>query len=182
MDDRTVGQAVTPTLRTLESFLTVVDKAKDTSVPMKGSVWEIAEKRVPGLSDIESTARDLRTELRDWEEESKNLDKRLYELETEMEADDVDYDAVGELFTDAVGSMENLDKQSKKLEERLQEASDRSSEVAARSVEIPLLGGKIRERLEELSSRLSDTADDVQDLNRDPGDVIEVHPRGNEGE
>jgi chromosome segregation ATPase len=177
MDDRTVGQAVGPTLRTLDSFLSVVDTAKETSVPMKGSVWDVAEERVPGLGDIESRARDLRTELREWEEESKNLDRRLCELENETQAEDVDYEAVSRLFSDALDSMERLDRQSERLERRLNEASEKSSEVATKSVEIPVLGDRVRERLEELSSGLSDTADEVRDLNRNPGDVIEVHTR-----
>jgi chromosome segregation ATPase len=177
MDDRTVGQAVTPTLQTLDSFLSVVDRAKETSVPMKGSVWNVAEERVPGLGEIESTARDLQTELREWEEESKKLDRRLCELENEMEAEDIDYEAVSRLFSEALDSMERLDRQSEKLERRLGKASEKSSEIATKSVEIPLLGDKVRERLEELSTGLSDAADEVRDLNRGPGDVLEVHTR-----
>lgn len=184
-------RAVEPTSKALEAVLSLIDKAKETSVPLKGSVWEVATSRVVGLEKFESSARDLKRELDEWQEESARLERSLMELESSVEGagertDDLDedeaggtgveYDRITEEFSEAMRSMEVLDEKSARLESRLREASEKSHKIAERASDVPVLGSDIKSRFDKLSGRLSRTADDIARMNRKPADVIDVHP------
>lgn len=181
MDTERVDRAVKPTLKALDAVLSLVDSAKETSVPLKGSVWEVATSRVVGLERFESSARDLRRELKEWEDETENLERSLRELEAAVEEADeggqgVDYDCLVDEFSEAMRSMEALDEKSRRLETKLREASEKSAKIADRAGGIPVLGSDIQEKFRILSARLSDTADEIVEMNRKPSDVLDVYP------
>jgi len=174
-------RAVKPTSKALEAVLSLVDRSKETSVPLKGSVWELATSRVVGLEKFESSARDLKRELDEWQEESERLERSLRELESALEEADegegeADYDRIVDEFTEAMRSMEALDEKSRRLETNLREASDRSANIAGRAGGVPVLGSDIEEKFEVLSARLSETADEIVEMNRKPPDVVDVNP------
>ncbi len=173
-----IERAVRPTSKALEAVLSLIDRAKETSVPMKGSVWELATSRVVGLERFESSARELKRELDEWQEESKNLERSLRELESAVKESEgePDYDRVVEEFSEAMRSMEALEEKSRRLETNLREASERSANIAERAGGVPVLGSDIEERFEVLSARLSETADEIVEMNRKPSDVVDVTP------
>lgn len=171
-----IENAIGPTLKTLDSVLSLIDRSKETSVPLKGNVWKIATGSVPGLERFESVARELKKELQEWQDESERLNDALQELEDEMEREKVEYDRASRLFDETMAAMESLEDKTEKLEKRLRDVSNRSSEIAEKASGIPVLGTELHDRFETLSSRLSETADDVVRLKRKPSDVIEVNP------
>lgn len=181
MDTERVDRAVKPTLKALDAVLSLVDRAKETSVPLKGSVWNVATSRVVGLERFETSARDLRRELKEWKDETENLERSLRELEAAVEEADegekeADYDHLVDEFSEAMRSMQALDEKSTRLETKLRDASERSANIAERASGIPVLGSDIQEKFRLLSARLSDTADEVAETNRKPSDVLDVHP------
>jgi len=181
MDTERVDKAVKPTLKALDAVLSLVDRAKETSVPLKGSVWEVATSRVVGLERFEASARDLRRELEEWKQESENLERRLRELEDAVgEADggekEADYERIVDEFSEGMRSMEQLDEKSTRVETKLREASEKSANIAKRAGGIPVLGGDIQENFRTLSARLAETADDIAEMNRKPSDVLDVYP------
>lgn len=175
-----IERAVRPTSKALEAVLSLIDRAKETSVPLKGSVWELATSRVVGLEKFASSARDLKRELDEWQEESESLERSLRELESAVEESEsegeADYDRVVEEFSETMRSMEALEEKSGRLEKKLREASDRSANIAERAGGVPVLGSDIEERFEVLSARLSETADEIVEMNRKPSDVVDVKP------
>ncbi|MDZ7688760.1 MAG: hypothetical protein U5J64_08585 [Halobacteriales archaeon] len=174
-----IDKAVRPTLKALDAVVSLIDRAKETSVPLKGSVWNVATSRIIGLERFDASARDLRRELREWQEESKNLERSLRELETALEeADegDTDYELIVEEFEEAMRSMEALDEKSSRVESKLRDASERSAKIAKKAGDLPVLGSDIQERFDVLSRRLSQTADEVVRVNRKPSDVLDVRP------
>ena len=186
MDTERMDRAVNPTLKALDAVLSLVDRAKETSVPLKGSVWEVATSRVVGLERFEASARELRRELNEWKDETENLERSLRELEAAVEESEgegeTDYDRVVNEFSEAMRSMEVLDEKSARLETKLREASERSAKIAERAGGIPVLGSDIQEKFKTLSARLSKTADDIAETNRKPSEVLDVYPelRGEE--
>jgi len=176
MDTERIEGAVNPTLKALEAVLSLVDRAKETSVPLKGSVWNVATSRVVGLERFEASARDLQRELEDWKDASEKLETSLRELEESVEEDEPDYDRINEEFTEALRSMEALDEKSTRVETKLRDASERSAKIAERAGGVPVLGTDLQDRFSLLSRRLSDTADTVADAKRKPSDVIDVYP------
>ena len=172
-------RAVKPTSKALEAVLSLIDRAKETSVPLKGSVWELATSRVVGLEKFESSARNLKRELDEWQEESERLERSLRELESALEEADegeADYDRVVDEFTEAMRSMEALDEKSRRLETNLRDASEKSADIAERASGIPVLGSDIEEKFDVLSARLSETADEIVRMNKKPSDVVDVKP------
>jgi chromosome segregation ATPase len=173
-------RAVEPTSKALEAALSLIDRSKETSVPLKGSVWELATSRVVGLEKFESSVRDLKRELDEWHEESESLERSLGELESAVEESEgegeADYDRVVEEFTEAMRSMEALEEKTRRLETNLREASEKSANIAERAGGVPVLGGEIKKRFEVLSARLSETADEIVETNRKPSDVVDVRP------
>jgi chromosome segregation ATPase len=176
MDTERIESAVNPTLKALDAVISLVDRAKETSVPLKGNVWNVATSRVIGLEKFEASARDLRRELEEWKDASETLERSLRELEASLEDDEPDYDGIDEEFTEALRSMEALDEKSTRVETKLRDASERSANIAKRANGVPVLGGDLQDRFALLSRRLSDTADEVVRVNRKPSDVIDVHP------
>ena len=181
MDTERVDRAVKPTLKALDAVLSLVDRAKETSVPLKGSVWEVATSRVVGLERFEASARDLRRELEEWKDESENLERSLRELEDAVgKADEgeeeADYDLLVDEFSEAMRSMERLEEKSTRVETKLREASERSANIAERAGAVPVLGSDIKEKFRTLSARLTKTAADIAETNRKPSDVLDVYP------
>lgn len=170
--------SIEPTLKALDSILSLIDRSKETTVPLKGNVWNIATGTVPGLERFETVARELKAELQQWQDESENLGEALEELEAEIERERVEYGRTSRLFDEAMEAMESLEGKTEKLQHRLHDVSDRSSEIADRASGVPVLGDELRDRFETLSNQLSKTADDVVRLKREPSDVIEVYPGG----
>ena len=166
-----------PTLKALDAVISLVDRTKETSVPLKGSVWNVATSRVVGLERFEASARDLRRELNEWKNASETFERSLRELEDAVEDDEPDYDRIDEEFTEALRSMEALDEKSTRVEKKLRDASERSANIAEKAGGVPVLGGDLQDRFDLLSRRLSDTADEVVRVNRKPSDVIDVHPQ-----
>lgn len=177
MDKERIESAVNPTLKALDAVISLVDRTKETSVPLKGSVWNVATSRVVGLERFEASARDLRRELNEWKNASETFERSLRELEDAVEDDEPDYDRIDEEFTEALRSMEALDEKSTRVEKKLRDASERSANIAEKAGGVPVLGGDLQDRFDLLSRRLSDTADEVVRVNRKPSDVIDVHPQ-----
>jgi chromosome segregation ATPase len=177
MDKERIENAVNPTLKALDAVISLVDRTKETSVPLKGSVWNVATSRVVGLERFEASARDLRRELNEWKNASETFERSLRELEDAVEDDEPDYDRIDEEFTEALRSMEALDEKSTRVEKKLRDASERSANIAEKAGGVPVLGGDLQDRFDLLSRRLSDTADEVVRVNRKPSDVIDVHPQ-----
>lgn len=180
MDTEQVDRAVKPTLKALDAVLSLIDRAKGTSVPLKGSVWSLATSKVVGLEKFEASARDLRRELKEWQDKSESLERSLRELEEAVEEADeegteADYDRIIDEFSEAMRSMEALDEKSARVETKLRDASERSGNIAERAGGIPVLGSEIQEKFKVLSIRLSKTADEVVRTNRKPSDVMDVY-------
>jgi catechol 2,3-dioxygenase-like lactoylglutathione lyase family enzyme/archaellum component FlaC len=173
-------RAMEPTLNALDSALSLIDRSKETSVPLKGSVWELVASAVPGAESFESKARDLEAELRDWRDDTQKLDERLTELDDELGSGEPDYDTLADGFEDSVRSMESLKKRSERLEERLREASEKSDAVAEKAGGVPVLGDDIQKRFNSLSRHLSEAADEVVSTTMKPSDVFEVRRRSDD--
>ncbi len=170
--------AVEPTVRALDSVVALIDRSKETSVPLKGSVWDLVAGNVAGAEKFESTVRDLDDELHDWKDETERLNESLREMSEELEAadEDADYDALADEFAEAMEAMKALEERSERLETRLRDAAGKSGEVARKAGGVPVLGDEIADRFESLSARLSKTAEKVDGKTVRPPDVIEVRP------
>jgi len=118
MEAEDLEEAVEPTVRALDSVVALIDRSKETSVPLKGSVWDLVTGNVAGARKFDSMVRDLDDELHEWKDETEKLDRSLREMNEELQAADgeADYDALARRFSDAMESMEALEEKSEDLE------------------------------------------------------------------
>jgi len=88
MEAEDLEEAVEPTVRALDSVVALIDRSKETSVPLKGSVWDLVTGNVAGARKFDSMVRDLDDELHEWKDETEKLDRSLREMNEELQAAD----------------------------------------------------------------------------------------------
>lgn len=128
-----IDRLVSPPLSALNRVLSTIDRMKQVGIgPI--SAWDVATRVAPQLSRFESTARELQSQLQDWNSAAESVRSNLGDVITSLErmqnGEEVDYSTFSQKFANAATALGQLESESSDVRTRLEEVASTTQSIA----------------------------------------------------